>query len=313
MKRIIAAVFAATLPLLCFGAGPIDPSTTYLFAEKDSCSLYLDIYEPAEGSITEIDGAAKPTILFVFGGGFVKGTRDSDWQKGWYAALTKEGFRVVAIDYRLGMKGHKGGSINKAFIQAMDHSIDIAVEDLFSATSFIIDNKDELGIDPDNIVISGSSAGAITVLQGEWEICNSTEMASVLPEGFNYVGVIAFAGAIRNNMGGPVYAKEPCPTLLLYGTKDDTVPFGKVKIGKIYFGGSSSLADAYKKAGYNFGVYRFLGNKHEIAGAFERNLPEEIRFIETNVMKKDRRTFDVTVTDPSIEKWETNGLKGLYD
>jgi len=313
MKRIVAAAFAATLPLLCFGASRIEPSATYLFAEKDSCSLYLDIYEPAEGSLTEIDGNQKSTILFVFGGGFVKGTRDNDWQKEWYTGLTGEGFRVVAIDYRLGMKGHKGGNINKAFIKAMDHSIDIAVEDLFSATSFIIDNKDELCIDPDNIVISGSSAGAITVLQGEWEICNSTEMAATLPEGFNYAGVIAFAGAIRNNIGGPAYAKEPCPTLLLYGTEDNTVPFGKVKIGQFYFGGSASLANAYKKAGYNFGVYRFLGNKHEIAGAFTRNLPEEIRFIETNVMKKERRTFDATVTDPSIEKWKMDGLNGLYD
>ena len=43
------------------------------------------------------------------------------------------------------------------------------------------DNADQLGFDANNIVISGSSAGAITVMQAEYELCNKTKWAAGLP------------------------------------------------------------------------------------------------------------------------------------
>ena len=311
--KLLLAALAAFAPIVCLGEGSLEPSCTCLFAEKDGQELYLDIYDPAQGSETRTDGIDKPTILFVFGGGFYTGRRDEDSYKAWYSRLCEEGYRVVAIDYRLGMKGYKGRGISKAFIETMEKSIRMAVEDLFSATLFIIDNKDELGIDPYNIVISGSSAGAITSLQAEWEICNSTSLASMLPEGFNYAGVISFSGGLYNRLGGAVYASEPCPTMLLHGTADKTVEYSKIRVGKIYFGGSKSIAEAYRKAGYNYCIYRFEGNRHEIAASFSRNLDEELRFIETNVMKGEKRIVDATVCDPGIELWEAGDYNDLYD
>lgn len=48
-------------------AEPISPDGTYMFAQRDTCDLYLDVYDPAPGSVTTLDGKTKPTVLFMFG------------------------------------------------------------------------------------------------------------------------------------------------------------------------------------------------------------------------------------------------------
>lgn len=60
-----------------------EPAGTYLFAERDGQELSLDIYCPVPGSPTTLDGIAKPTILYVFGGGFVTGRRGSREARSW--------------------------------------------------------------------------------------------------------------------------------------------------------------------------------------------------------------------------------------
>lgn len=316
MKR--TTLLLAALALVTFTARSgetVDPTATYRFAQRDTCDLFLDIYEPAPGSETTVNGKNKPSILFVFGGGFVSGTRDERHLKEYFKMLTDNGFRVIAPDYRLGMKGFSGAGINKEFIAAMENSINIAVEDLFSATKFIIDNSAKLGIDPDCIVAAGSSAGAITVLQGEWEISNSTAAASVLPEGFNYAGIMSFSGAIYNRAGGPVYEEAPCPTLLFHGTADKVVKYKQLKLGKLFFGGAKPLARAYGKNGFNYNVYRYDGNSHEVAAAMTITLPEQISFITSNVLGNETRIVDALVTDPRLDpyKWGKGDFKGLYD
>lgn len=68
----------------------------------------MDIYSPAEGSVTEIDGRRKPTILYIFGGGFMEGNRRDGTAMEWFEDMTGDGYGVVAIDYRLGLKGVRG-------------------------------------------------------------------------------------------------------------------------------------------------------------------------------------------------------------
>ena len=46
----------------------IQPSGTYLYAQRDTCDLFMDVYNPAPGSITAIDGVQKHSIIFIFGG-----------------------------------------------------------------------------------------------------------------------------------------------------------------------------------------------------------------------------------------------------
>ena len=165
---------------------PMVPDATYMYAERDTCELYMDVYNPSAGSQRTFEGKKKPAIIFMFGGGFIRGTRDDESYHKWFSQLTDNGYKVISIDYRLGLKGSK--KVGVAQVNALDNAIHIAVEDLFSATNFIIDNADQLGVDPSALVVSGSSAGAISVMQAEYEIANGTSWASVLsPEPSSHV------------------------------------------------------------------------------------------------------------------------------
>lgn len=313
--RRIAFVFTL-LALALTGAAQervFAPSGTFKFADRDTCSLYLDIYRPAEGSRTSIGGREKPTVLFVFGGGFIGGERNNAHERQWYKMLTDEGYPVVAIDYRLGLKGVNWG-FNMKFLHAVQNAIDMAVDDLFSATLWLIEHGREYGVDASNMVVSGSSAGAITALQAEYEIANRTERAGMIPAGFNYAGVMAFSGALYSYQGGPYYKNEPCPTLLFHGTEDKIVTYKRMKLGRLFFGGLEPLAKMYKKKGYNYNAYRFTNHGHEIASCMTHLIHEELRFLETNVMRKAKYVIDSTVDDPTIPipEWAGMDYKALY-
>lgn len=311
ISKFLTAAASILISVCAYAGKTVEPDGTYLFAEKDGESLYLDVYEPAKGSATSLDGKQKPTILYVFGGGFKGGHRDSKAILPWFAEMTAEGYRVVSIDYRLGLKDAREVGLKQAAL--IYDAIQMAVEDLFSATLYIIDNAAQLGIDPSNIVVSGSSAGAITSLQAEWEICNGGTAAGVLPKGFNYAGVMAFAGAVYSKQGGIRYATKPAPTLLFHGKCDDIVKYGQIWFFKQRFAGSDVLVKALSKADANYNIYRFGGKKHEIASSMVRNLPEELRFLETNVVLGQKRIVDADViNDPEIEPFRNLSLKKLY-
>ena len=290
----------------------ITPSVTCTYAHRDTCDLYLDIYNPAPGSVTSIDGVAKPAIIFVFGGGFVMGERNNEAYLPWYKMLTDEGYKVIAVDYRLGLKGVKGMGVRQ--VRLLDKAIHLAVEDVFSAVSFLIQNSARFDIQPDNIVLSGSSAGAITALQADWESANRTEYAKELPEGFRFAGIMSFSGAIYSDKGVPKYQSAPAPTLMLHGTDDQLVPYTRIKFLNLIFAGSDVLAKAFLENGYNLNIYRFKGRGHEIANNMVISFPDEIRFLETNVMRKEKRIVDAMIDDPSIPipSWARATASDLY-
>lgn len=282
------------------------PDATYLFAKKDTAELYLDVYEPAVVDTT------KPTVIYIFGGGFIGGCRDQGRYRVWFDKLGREGYRCVSIDYRLGLKGVNALGAQK--IKLLSNAVNMAVEDLFSATNFLIDNAKSLGIDPGNIVVSGSSAGAITALQAEWEICNGGEHAKVLPEDFNYAGVVSFAGAIFSDKGAVRFSKEPCPILLLHGTSDKIVTYNSIDVFNYHFCGSNVIARVLDREDRNYRIYRFKGHNHEIAGAINDLLPYELDFLKRNVVDGNKVVIDSLVDDPDAPSPDTmsNNLKDLY-
>lgn len=317
MRVRIASFISILLSVcwLCAGtqafSQELTPYKTLKFAQKDTSALYMDVYRPAEGSVTEIDGRRKPTILYIFGGGFMEGNRRDGTAMEWFRDLTGNGYGVVAIDYRLGLKGVRGVTATE-FTVLLDKAIHLAVEDLFSATLFLIAHKDELDIDPANIVVAGSSAGAITSLQAEYEICNGTACASVLPADFNYAGVMSFAGAVLVKGELHEYAAKPCPTLLLHGTKDDIVPYEVTSYAGYSFCGSSAIAKVFSDNGYDFRIYRYLGNNHTVAGFMHFTLDLEKDFLERNVMRSARLNVDSLIEDPSLPYYPS-GNSDLYD
>ena len=297
---VVCILVSAAANLLNAKENPITPDGTYLFAERDTCDLYMDVYNPAKGSKTSIDGKNKPTIVFMFGGGFIRGTRDNKDYHSWFSQMTANGYRVISIDYRLGLKGSK--KVGVAQVNVLDKAIHMVVEDLFSATNFIIENAEQLGVDPANIVISGSSAGAITVMQAEYEICNRTKWAEVLPADFNYVGVMSFSGAILSREGKVDYDERPCPTLMLHGTADELVPYEQIAILHLGFFGGGKLVERFKKFGFNYNMYHYVDYGHEIAGSMETTTDLQEAFLERNVMQKKERIIEAWISDPDVSK-----------
>ena len=278
----------------------ISPDGTYMFEKREDGELFLDVYNPAEGSNTSIGGKAKPTILFMFGGGFIKGQRDDESYHKWFKMLTDNGFKIISIDYRLGLKG--SNKVGIAQVNVLDNAIHWAVEDLFSATNYIIKNAGQLEVDPSNIVIAGSSAGAISVMQAEYELCNKTKWATGLPEGFKYAGVMSFSGAILSREGELDYARMPAPTLMLHGTADGLVNYNQIKFFNLGFFGGGKLVKRFAKLGFNYNMYHFVGYGHEIAGSMDTTFDLQMRFIETNVMNGQRRIIEAWVDDPGVYK-----------
>ena len=301
MKRILFLAFS----LLIFIPSVAQTRVTVPYAQRDTCTLYMDIYSPAT-----VD-PAKPAVLFMFGGGFMEG----DKRKGignWVKQLTDNGFPVVSIDYRLGLKGAKLHSLK--FVKLLDNPIDMAVWDLFGATAFLLEHGAEYGINARNMVVSGSSAGAITVLQGEYEICNGGELAQILPKDFNYAGEMSFAGAIFDNHNPLRFAKEPCPLLLLHGTADKLVPYKKIAVFNLCFGGTDAIVKALEKAGWKYTAYRYVDRGHEVSTYQEYCLDKEIEFMENKVMRTSGISADILINDPSSPSpaWGKTKPKALY-
>ena len=303
MKRLIIisiAILTAAFTSTHAQAQILEPDGTYLYAERDTCSLFLDVYNPAKGSETTFEGKAKPAILFMFGGGFIRGTRDDKSYNSWFRALTEQGYQVISIDYRLGLKG--SDKVGVAQVNVLDKAIHMAVEDLFSATCFILENADQFNVSPDGIVISGSSAGAITAMQAEYEIANRTSWASVLPEGFNYAGVMSFSGAILSRKGKVKYETAPCPTLMLHGTADKLVPYRQIALFNLGFFGGGALVKRFEKYGLDYNMYHFIDYGHEIAGAMHSTLDLQLKFLECNVIMGSKRIVEAWISDPDVWK-----------
>ena len=314
MKRIIIILTLISAGIFAAKAqdGILSPDGTYMYERRDTCDLFMDVYEPAKGSRTTFMERQKPTVLFMFGGGFIQGTRDDESYNSWFRMLTENGYRVISIDYRLGLKGAK--KVGVAQVNILDKAIHMAVEDLFSATNFIIENADQLRVDPSNIVISGSSAGAISVMQAEYEIANRTSWASVLPQGFNYAGVMSFSGAILSRKGKVKYQTAPCPTMMLHGTADKLVPYKQIAVFNLGFFGGGKLVERFKKFGYDYNMYHFIDYGHEIAGSMYSTLDLQLDFLEKNVMQGKKRIIEAWISDPDV--WKGAGpqsRKELYN
>lgn len=279
--------------------------TTHLYAVKGADSLYLDHYPAlAEGT--------RPCVIFVFGGGFSRGERDKERDMPYYAFLQRNGYNVVSIDYRLGMRNAKGVGVLE-FFPLFRNTINMAVEDLFSATSYVVEHAEELNIDPKAIIASGSSAGAITVLQGEHTICNKLPLCEFLPKDFNYAGIISFAGAVFSLEGAPEWTATSAPTLLFHGNSDTQVPYNKMAIfGRGMFG-SKYIAEQLQEVGVPYWFYSVEYQTHVLAGTpMHDNHKEILLFLDEFVAKGSRQQRTTHIRDLSLPERKTFFLPTDY-
>lgn len=277
---------------------------TFDYAIRGTDTLRLDIYHPAPGSEQTYMGRPKPTILFVFGGGFIGGSRREDTNREWYYKFNREGYRVVAIDYRLGLQGvHKMG-VGQA--KVLHRAIMMGAEDLLAATLWLTRHGSSVGVDASNLVLCGSSAGAIVCMQTVYELANHTRPTRILPKGFHYAGVMSFSGAVFSTKGKLRFKDPPCPTMLMHGTNDRLVAYHSIQVLSIGFYGSDCIAERYAKYGFPLRFYRHRGHSHEIAAIVGESMDEINAFIREDVIEGRRTRLDVTLESEWIPVWNVS-------
>lgn len=133
---------------------------------------------------------ARPTLLFIHGGGWVQG--DKTGQDPWLLPFVERGWHVVNMTYRLG-----------------PGTAPAAVDDSVCALRWVVDHASEYGFDPERIVVSGGSAGGhLALVTG---ILGSKEGHPCYPgDGFKVGAVINWYG-ITNIETVDRYLSEAMP------------------------------------------------------------------------------------------------------
>lgn len=291
-------------------AVPLDPDIkkeSFIYATKDSADLGLDVYTKNSAVTTK-----KPCIIFIFGGAFVRGRRDSKLYNNYFNNVVQHDFVCVSISYRLGMKGVTNLSVlNTA---PLKKAVDMAVEDLYDATNWVINHRDELGIDTSKIIISGSSSGGITAQTAEFNLCNQLPVAEKLSQGFKYAGVITFSGAILTYDGKLKYKQPPAPALMFHGTEDKIVTYNKIRFFNKGFYGSGAIAKTFKDNNYPFHMYSEEGLGHEVS-VLPMIVDQEVifDFINDFVLSRKAYQMETTFKDQGMKPMLTMSAKQMFE
>lgn len=285
MKKLVLSLLM--LFLLATSSGFAQQMKTYQYAEHDTLKLYMDFYTPEQVHDSTI------CVVYIFGGGFIGGNRDGEFEKAYFRQLVDEGFQVAAIDYRLGLKGVKNLSIFNN--EPLEKAINMATEDAILAIAYLLEHAKELQVNKDWIVMVGSSAGAITSLQLDYVLCNGFLNSNILPNDFRLAGVVSYAGAIFSKEGKVKYRNHaPAPTMLYHGTSDKLVPYKQLKFFRTGFFGTDALVKRFEKFDYPYYARRFEGYGHSVAAGGPLTVYDLVWFCRHYVLNKEQIQVDGT-------------------
>lgn len=172
-----------------------------------------DVYVPSN--------ATGASVVLMHGGGFVVGARDMLPMRYLAASLTRAGFAVFSIDYRLVFRGGRLAE---------------AEDDGLAALAFWETECLRFGLDPARISLIGLSAGATLAMLAASRTPTLHRLVSV----FGLYDIETFEGPLALVMPrllsrtwdktqwralSPLARPQPiAPTLLLHGTRDQLIP-----------------------------------------------------------------------------------------
>lgn len=283
---------------------------TYTYVERDS-ALYLDVYHP---QVAREDRAA---VITLFGGGFFKGSRNNYLMKENIRALLDKGFTVISIDYRLGLQDSAMVASHRKLFKLTDlfgYCIDIAVHDCAAAVAWTCSHSEMLDIDPTKIILTGSSAGAITVLQLDYCRANSYDEASELPDEWVPAAVIPYSGGIMCHKRNLKYASDPAPTMIMHGTKDKIVnykSFGLPLSSRMF--GAKKVDKIMNRQEIPHWFIRFEGSGHEVANWLPGSIDLFCTFVDFTLSGRTT-TLDATMTDSNLKpnRWTNMNVIQMY-
>ncbi|MEM9292394.1 MAG: alpha/beta hydrolase fold domain-containing protein [Acidobacteriota bacterium] len=245
---------------IVYGTGEVGSPTT---RQKD---LLLDLYQPIGAQ--DATGELSPALVLIHGGGFVGGTRKEGLLVNTAEELAARGWVVVSIDYRLGPDVPRPSERMQILLEVAAAAIPAdmpvlaaaqvaAVDDTLSAAEWLTAQAGNLGIDPSQIGLLGSSAGAITSVHAGYLL---DDHAISFPP-FSFV-VNLWGGSLipaDNRVAAARFLEtgEP-PLFVVHGTEDPQVDF---ELAELLVGRAETQNvpyEFYPIAGAGHGVNLFL-------------------------------------------------------
>ncbi len=244
------------------------------FKDDQLLDLKMDLYFSRTDSLKK-----KPVVMLIHGGAFYIGSKESACEQALAYALAKRGYFVASIDYRLGFK---------PTATDIEMSAYRAIQDAHAALRFLAHHSPGIGLDPNQVYVGGTSAGAVASLNVAF-MDNDERPARILEaekkgavgkiegsgnrytETFKIKGVANMWGAVSDlNI---IDADEKIPVLSIHGTDDVVVPFeydfpfrnslmlNRVIMDKMY--GSKPIHDRLNILGIKNKLVALPGKGHE--------------------------------------------------
>lgn len=311
------ARFLGVLPILLFlqpvvsFAAAVDTVVpqTCTYVHRDGKPLLLDVYRPV---VPRDDSAC---VVYLFGGGFVNGSRTEASVRSYCQSLARRGFVAVAIDYRLHLAAVNADTVRLGNVQRIFRdAINIAASDAAAAVAHLCRNANRYGIATNRIVLCGGSAGAISVLQLDYCRANSLPPALELPLGFRPAAVVAYAGAVYADYGRPKYLSAPAPTFFLHGDADKIVNYRRFPplIPSANYG-AKRLHRIFHRNGYPHWFFTFKGIGHEVASLHNYTIEEFVAFVDATLRGRNM-SYDAKVSDSLVvpTEWTKMNVFDLY-
>lgn len=262
---------------------------SYTYKKINSKKLKLDFYTPK--SIK----SNYPLVIYVHGGGFSAGKKDEKYIIDFAKFLASRGYAVASISYRLTMK-QKGFGCNTNSVDKI-RAFDTTSEDISYAIQYIIKKNKKFKINSNQIILSGSSAGAEAILHLAYVYDNK-----VLPKKFKFSGIISMSGAITsiNN----ITQKTAIPTQLFHGILDNLVPYDSAPhhfcntndIGYLPLYGSKSIANRLESLQRTYYLYSIEKGDHSWNSRPMHQCRKEILdFLYFDVLQQKNRQTSISI------------------
>lgn len=275
---------------------------TVTYFANDTLKLEMDIFIPKTKSKEKL-----PLLVHVHGGGFSGGERSNDHIFTKQAAA--QGFVAANITYTLYMKG-KNFSCDGILPEKIK-AIQIAANQMQQAVIYFLKNQETYNIDPKKVFISGSSAGAETVLHAAfWDKKMMKIYLGQLPADFKYAGIVSGSGAIMDiNLITP---KNMVPVMFFHGSCDTTVPYATAAhhycepgtSGWLMLFGSYSIYNHIISLKGNTKLVTFCGGGHEYsAELFTKDYQPSIDFLKGILKGEKQQSHTIIATGKVCSKY----------
>jgi len=268
--------------------------------------LKLDVYYPKTDLFKK-----RPLVMLIHGGAFYIGSKESACERSLATSLAKRGYLVASIDYRLGFM---------PLASDIELSAYRALQDAHAALRFLSHNAVGLGIDPNQVYVGGTSAGAIASLNVAFMdnderpkriLAAEKEGAATKIEASGNKYTETFTIKAVANMWGAVAdlnlldKKDKVSVLSIHGTADKIVPYeydhpfqnslmiNRLLMDKMY--GSKSIHDRLNALGNRNRLVSLpgMGHEPELVGASKLN-----QYMDTITSQVSRFFYEETA--PSI-------------